>query len=258
MARDREDAKAVREEIESTLRVSSYLDKVEESIQTGQEIQSGYVPDLSPGMTASANRGGGRALSNEGQSLFSLDYRQNDYLASVAAESLGLDTQSMSEPSAGVTEGMVKTGANEMGHGSQPQAQAARRVLSVNQINAVKRYPALVELLGTEMGETLAREILAKLNSLVAVKVGTNTQKAHKDARACVADKQNLKQYFVAPNEEWVCIVTASGPFRGDEAFFYSKDKDRANILRIDADGEYQDVSTAFNMIHECVENGNA
>ncbi len=254
MAREREDPRAVREEIESTLRVSSYLDVVEQAMQTGQEVRPGYVPDLSPGQTASMNHGGGSVLSNEGGSLFSIDPRNNDYLATVAAESLGV---SIPTHALAPTPEMIKTGANEMGFGSgQVQAgpQPARRVLSTNQISALKKYPALVELLGTDMGDTLAQEILAKLNGLVAVKVGANTQKIHSDARMCMADKQNLKQYFVAPNEEWVCVVTASGPFRGDEAFFYSREKDQASILRLDGQADYQNVTEEFNVIHELAE----
>jgi len=117
--------------------------------------------------------------------------------------------------------------------------------------------PALVELLGTDIGDILSREILAKLNSLVAVKIGANTRKIHSSAKSCVADKQNLKQYFVAPNEDWVCVVTASGPFRGDEAFHYNRDKDNVSVLRLDDQDEYSNVTDAFNVIHEFVEKEN-
>ena len=84
---------------------------------------------------------------------------------------------------------------------------------------------------------------------MLSKKIGENSQSVIKEAVACRSDRQNIKQYFQGSG--WVCCVTASGPFRGDEAIVYSRDKDISSILRKRADKFDLDVTDMFNIIHE-------
>jgi len=124
--------------------------------------------------------------------------------------------------------------------------------ISRNQAMAIKKYPALIEFLGKEEGTKIASNISEHLNVFIAERIQKNTKKAHNDALECKIDKQNFKQYF--QGKDWICRVTASGPFKGDEVIYYSRDKDTACILRKVAAGEqirYEDISTNFNIIYE-------
>ena len=44
--------------------------------------------------------------------------------------------------------------------------------------------------------------------------------------------------------------MTASGPFRGNEAFFFKEDEDKAFVLRRSGE-RYVDVSEDFNIVHD-------
>ena len=121
-----------------------------------------------------------------------------------------------------------------------------------NQAMALKKYPTLIEFLGRAEGETVAKRITGDMNVIMADVVGANSKEANVNAITCKADKQNLKQYF--KGDGWLCRVTASGPFQGDEAIYYHKDKDVACVLRrseIDGEVRYSDISESFNIIYE-------
>ena len=102
-------------------------------------------------------------------------------------------------------------------HAPQPAAMA-----SPNQIRAIQRFPALVELLGSdeETSSKIASKIMTECNAILVGKIEKNSKEFNKNAGVCRANKQNMKQYFMGKEENgttWGCIVTASGPFRGDD-----------------------------------------
>lgn len=123
--------------------------------------------------------------------------------------------------------------------------------ISPRQAQALAKFPALIEFLGMDEGEEIANEIAAKVNEMMVVKIGKNAKSLSKYAQTCVADKQNLKQYYVGPDQSWACEVIASGPFRGDEVLFYDPEQDKSFVLR---GKNNQDVSSDFNLIHQYAE----
>lgn len=229
----RED-QAFRDEIEASLKVSSYADHILDKLLYNKEIPKGMVPDLStPGVK--------NAYSNEGSMLGTADLFQT---AAGALGADGLVTAMDSSP-------LLKTAA--VNKPAQPVAPAKPKLhVSANQLNALKRYPALVEFLGGPDGEKLANQILLTVNLTLADKISVNTKAVNKYAQGCKAEKQNIKAYFVGEDDEWVCCVIASGPFRGDEAFYYKLAEDKSFVLR-KIGNEYHDVSSEFNVIHELV-----
>jgi hypothetical protein len=216
--------RAEQEAIQKTLKVSSYLDDVLESIHSGAPPKVN-VPNYREPTKA------------ELMSIPSEVYGEHMDLG-------GLEFKGSEQP--------IKTAAVP----SLPaEPNKPRFVISRNQAMALKKYPTLIEFLGQSHGEKIAKQILQQMNVLVAEAVNKNSKEANECAVACKADKQNLKQYF--QGEDWLCRVTASGPFRGDEAIFYSKDKDVACVLRkLNEDGtvKYTDVSSQFNLIYEAGE----
>lgn len=134
---------------------------------------------------------------------------------------------------------------------SPPHSSGGVRLrLSTNQSLAVQKYPALIELLGSPSGEKIVKTILADLNKILCVKIGENSKVISKYAKVCENDRQNIKQYFAGDDNQWVCVVTASGPFRGDEAIYFDPEKDQASILRQDGE-DYENITGQFNIIHE-------
>ncbi|KKM14857.1 hypothetical protein LCGC14_1701960, partial [marine sediment metagenome] len=125
--------------------------------------------------------------------------------------------------------------------------------ISKRQWTAIQKYPALIEALGGSMGSELVADILIKVNAHIIKKLEKNAKAVNKYAQVCVADNQNMKQYYVGPNKEWVCQVIASGPFRGDEVLYFDKDKNKSMVIRMAGEG-YDNVSQDFNVIHEFAE----
>ncbi len=124
--------------------------------------------------------------------------------------------------------------------------------VSRNQAMAIKKYPALIEFLGQPEGEQVANNISGHLNVFIAEKIAVNTKEAHPEALKCQVDKQNFRQYFQGPG--WICRVTASGPFKGNEVIYYRRESDTASILqRTERSGQvkYSDISSDFNIIFE-------
>jgi len=127
--------------------------------------------------------------------------------------------------------------------------------LSKNQAMAIKKYPTIVEFLGQENGDKIAKKILSEMNTYISEIVKKNSKEANDYAITCEADKQNLKQYF--QGDGWLCRVTASGPFRGDEAIYYSRERDIARVLRRQEENDhvkYSDVTDQFNLVYEVEE----
>jgi hypothetical protein len=129
--------------------------------------------------------------------------------------------------------------------------------ISKHQFQAIQKYPSLIEFLGTKDGEALARDMQSEVVKLVAVKIGENTKEVTKTAKVvgeptlCIAQNKNIKQFF--QGEGWICMVTASGPFSGEEAFIYDKNNDSSYVVRKIAN-EYKNVSNEFNIVHEFAE----
>ncbi len=237
------------QEWDASLKVSSYADKILESMQTGQDIETGIVPDYSGG-------GAGVASDNESKSLFSMDYRKNDYMLQTAASALGVD--GMTNVAAKLPQPMQKTASTQPHQTPQsPTPQRPQLKLSKNQLRALKRYPALIEFLGGGQGEEIAKNILAQVNKIVVKKVEANTKEVHKNVHACQATGQNIKTYFVGDDAEgqWVCCVIASGPFRGDEAVYYKAAEDKSYVIRKSND-DWSNVTREFNVVHEFARKG--
>jgi hypothetical protein len=232
------------EQWEASLKVSSYADKVLEAMQSGSDVPEGIVPDFS-------DPSSGISSENESSSLFSMDPRRNDYMFQTAAAAIGLqkiENATDAKP-------MQKTAQ------TQTQTQAApnrpQLKLSQNQLRALKKFPALVEFLGGENGDQIAKTILSQVNRLVVKKIEANTKAVHKSAHACEVAGQNIKTYFVGNdgNGQWVCCVIASGPFRGDEAIFYKAAEDKAYVIRKRGD-DWANVTGDFNVVHEFAREG--
>jgi len=222
-------------EIEKSLKVSSYLDDVFEAIHTGA------APKISVPNYKTPTRG--------------------EIFSEIASESQGLSmdfnaiTGAMSEEQ--IKTAMVNTLPERQGQKTFSDSRVSmdnkpRFTISRNQAMALKKYPTLIEFLGRPEGEKVARRISGDMNVLMAELISANSKEANDCAKICKAEKQNLQQYF--QGKDWICRVTASGPFHGDEAIYYSRDKDVACVLRrAESNGQvnYSDISDQFNIIFE-------
>lgn len=219
--------------VNKSLKVSSYIDQIYDKLYEHKDIQPDMVPNFNP----DAGMQGG--LSNESGSLFGMFDDSQSLKTVLGAIDMDITTVLESSPSAPTVQ-------------SQKQSKNAIKI-SQNQLKALQKYPSLVELLGTDQGTLLVKDLVEKLNVSLISQIEDNTKEISKFAQVCVTEKHNIKHYFVGENQEWVCVVTASGPFRGTEAFLYNPDADKAYILRKHND-DYQDVSAEFNIIHESEE----
>ena len=134
----------------------------------------------------------------------------------------------------------------------QEQKSGPKMKLSKNQAIAIKKYPTLIEFLGRAEGETIAKQIVTEINVKMADIININSKEANSYAVTCTADKHNLKQYFKSDN--WLCRVTASGPFTGEEAIYFSKDSDIACVLKkskVNGEIKYSDISGQFNIVYD-------
>lgn len=227
----------IQKEIEDSTKVSNNLFGVIEALQTGNmSAAKGNVPNYKPG------GGGGDVYAHERggipMDLQSLFVTSQNILGDEKTSELvnSIPTQ---------TGGMVKQGS---GQSINLPSKPAYKI-SQNQWVAIKKYPNLIEFLGTEQAERVVSKLMSEINTLVAEEVEKNSQIVNDSAKMCVAKKQNLHQFFQGPG--WVCQVTASGPFTGKEAIFYHEENDKAFILRNYGGTKYEDVSSQFNIIHE-------
>lgn len=214
--------------IEQEVRASLNVDKdaLLDSILTGKPIES--KPSYGP-------QGG----ANEGTTLFPMDV---DYMVSAVAEG-GFAAAVQNNP-----EMLEKLGSNVGPTTTKPEKNVPK--ISARQFTAIKKFPALIEFLGSEHGDKIASKIASEVTSIIIEVVGKNAQKISKFARTCVADKNNIKQYYAASDNSWVCKVVANGPFRGDEAILYDPEHDVSMVVRL-KDKQYENISEYFNIIHE-------
>jgi len=237
--------RAEREEIERSLKTSTYLtDNFWESIHSGIKPNTPQVPNY-----REPTRGDTFATANEsGGEHMDLDGFYKSAANNMSADQLHTAMHDVHVP---------RDGSSTFASQGPPQQEPGRprHVLSQNQAMAVKKYPMLVEFLGRPEGEKIAKEISGHINYAIADVVHANSKEANETAVACKADKHNLREYF--QGDGWLCRVTASGPFRGDEAIFYSAQKDIARILRKSIQNgqvKYADISDQFNVIYELEE----
>ena len=241
-AEDRLEEKAITD----TLKVSSYLDEVLESIHTGARpkvnVPNYRKPTPGEALSQVASEAGG----------INMDF---DAVYSASAATLGDQNTQRAMEDAYPTS-MEKT-ATFQGN-TDPMVpnvpSAPRFTISRHQAIAIKKFPALIEFLGGEEGEIIANVVNEKMNVILADRIQKNSYEANECALGCKADKQNLKQYFGGKvgDKDWLCIITASGPFRGDEAIYYGFEKKIACDLRksqMDDNGKYRDVGADFNII---------
>jgi hypothetical protein len=242
-------------EIQDSLKVSSYKDAILDAIlnKKGKNFKV-EVPQYGNGPASSTN--------NESNSLFSMDPRNNDYMAAVAAAALGdrgvaaalsanpsLTRYASNLPEDAITDQqLLEQAQQQMQAPSQPQ-----HAVSGRQWRAIQKYPALVEFLGTDDAEPIVRHIAEKVNELLVIKIGQNSKGVSKFAEACIAERHNIKQFFVGPDKQWVCCVIASGPFRGDEAIYFDQERGKAFVIR-QIGKQYEDVSDKFDIVHEYAE----
>lgn len=227
-------------QIEDSLKVSSYLDDVYEAIHTNT-MPKVDVPNYKEPSLAEL-----RKLESEGVSM--------DFEGLYAGVARDLSPEQMKTAMAD-THAPRESDEKTFSHASSPPSSQPGLPVSRSQAMALKKYPTLIEFLGRPEGEKIAKRIAGDMNLLIADMVAANSKEANVHAIACKAEKQNLKQYF--QGEGWLCRVTASGPFRGDEAIYYHREKDAACILRraeVDGQVRYSDISTNFNIIYEAEE----
>lgn len=218
---DRQEDKAIRD----SLKVSSYTDEIFESLTTGQPVKTNIVPNYGDPLASQ------RSKTNEsgGFSIFDM---------STVIDANDVESAFQSEQNVNV--GMTK----------QASSNANQLKVSQNQLAALQKYPALIDLLGTDHGDSLVNEIVVGVNKMVVANIEQNTKDACTFTKGCQADRKNIKGYFVGEDEAWACVVIASGPFRGDEAFHFNPEKDQASILRKKGD-DYENVTSQFNVVHE-------
>ena len=209
-------------EIEKSLKVSSYMDNILDNITTGSSNTSN-VPDYSQ----ESNTG---LPINEAQGVHMTDLFE--------VVSGGIPLESLTPPA---LSGMTKKSNSETP--SKPKLR-----ISQSQHKAIQKYPSLVEFLGSTYADKIAQKLITEVNVIIAKQIGENSQEIHEHAITCDADRHNLKQYFKGP--DWICRVTASGPFTGNEAIYYSTEHDSAFVLHKD-NTKYSDVTHRFNVIHE-------
>lgn len=150
------------------------------------------------------------------------------------------------------TAGLTNIVQNEPDGTSETRTeQSSNFTISANQAKAIQKWGALVEFLGKDgVGDKIAKKMVSEINVMAVQKIGENSGKFHKCAKLCTASGQNIKQYF--QGDDWVCCVTASGIFTGDEVVYYKRDEDKAYILKTSENQkEFQDVTYKFNVIHE-------
>ncbi len=232
-------------EFKKSLSVSSYADQIIDKIYNGKEIDPNAVPNYGTGSSAVGG--------NETGSLFSIYDDANMLKTASRLGNLGISsilTPPGETPSVPAVPQVPQSPAVPQVPQSTQVPQKPQFKLSSNQFHAIKKYPALIEFLGTDKAESLVNEIAAKVNKYMIERVGYNSREVSKYAQSCTADRRNIKQYFVGENEEWACVVTASGPFRGDEAILYKPDTDKSFILR-KVNDDYENITEQFNIIHE-------
>jgi len=230
--------------------------EIEASTKINQDALMDHWLHGTPMPHVSSSASGGGLSSNETGSLFSIDCRQNDYMFKTAASALGpggLVTALQNDPT--LIEKYSPDELSKMQAASDGASVSQAKPhnmphISARQWKAIQRYPALVEFLGSAQGDKIASEIANKVNKLMVFALNDNAKKLSKYAYSCESAGNNLKQFYVNKDDNWVCQVTANGPFRGDEAIYYNPDKDKSYVLRL-KETEYEDVSGLFNVIHE-------
>lgn len=235
--------RAERQEIEASTKVSSYLDNVYEAISTGNmNAARANVPNYSSGNRSNmyAHESGGEPMNLDG-------------FVGTAAAILGEDGVNVAlqdtyrpNPDGNYTFANSSTEQQEEQPAQSP-AKAGTRVTE-NQFRAIVKFPEIVEFLGSEKGSKVANRIRADINHLLAEQIEKNTKVSHEYARSCVAQNQFIHHFF--QGDGWACKVTASGPFRGDESFYYHQPEDKSFILR-KIGNRYEDVSASFNVTHD-------
>ena len=237
--------RAERDHIEKSLKTSTYLtDQFWESIHKGVRPVTAQVPNY-----GQPSRG---TYASEADGIhMDLDGFYKTAAVNMTDVKFGQALGDAHTPREG-DEATFPGAPNQAPLQPQTHSNQPRLKLSRNQAMAIKKYPTLIEFLGRPEGDKIAKEINGHMNSAMCDLIQNNSKEANEHAIACKADKQNLKQYF--QGEGWVCRVTASGPFRGDELIYYSRDKDIACVLRkSEHNGQvkYADISTDFNIIYE-------
>lgn len=231
--------------VEKSLKVSSYLDEVLESIHSGKPARVN-VPNYGNSGASSASEPQGFGMDMDGM------YHD---VASTLDEGQMKTAMTNAHTPREDGETTFSHASSQASSQSTTQSSTPRFMVSKNQALAIKKFPSVVEFLGQPGGEKIAKRVREEMNIVLADNIQSNSKEANKFAVACKPDRQNLKQYF--QGEDWLCRVTASGPFRGDEAIYYNKDRDAASILRrSETDGQikYDDVSTGFNFTYEAEE----
>ncbi len=242
---------AIKHEIEESLKTSNYLDKVAEVLEKGGSISEGMVPDYSGnsgGLTKS--KGGmtvGHSTANESSSLIPIT---TDLLFNAAATALNTEQMAWAIDNDPMSKDQNYKSKSKTAATEAPEVEYNGPKVSKAQWNAIQKYPALIELLGTSQGDFIVKEIAAKVNIMMIDKLAENAKSVSKYADKCIVDRKNIKQYFVGENNEWACQVTANGPFRGNEAIYYDPEKEDAYILRL-SDNAWIDVTDEFNVVHD-------
>lgn len=186
--------------------------------------------------------------ASEGYSQFHVDYNQ-------IAAAAGL--QHLTEPVSPQSSQEQTPRYRSLQKESQQTMEDLAFTISKNQYRAIQKYATLVDFLGSPEGDKLAQKMLCEVNKSVSEQVAENTRNITERldvkfaAKTCLAERKNLKQTF--EGNGWRCIITASGPFTGNEAFVYKQDEDKSYIIR--AYGEkYSNVSDEFNIVHDIEE----
>lgn len=230
--------RAEAQEIRESLKVSNiFAQKVLQNM--GEGGSGGDVDDAETKLDGRNNSDLAHMGANEGYSPFHLD------LFKTAATAIGADRLASAMASAPSHEPAQATKSTKTSS-SEPQY-----FVSKNQFKAIQKFPSLVEYLGTVEGDKIAKAMLTEVNKRIADKIGENSKTINEHARVCVAERHNLKQYYQGP--DWVCVITASGPFKGDEAFFYDQESGSVYIVRKFGE-KYDNVTREFNVIHEYAE----
>jgi len=119
-------------------------------------------------------------------------------------------------------------------------------------INAIQKYPSLIETLGKEGSNELAEKIGEVLNSYIVEKIYKNSSSINKFVVECKAEDGNIKQYFKYENR--VGFVKVAGKFCGDEYIHYDYKRNEALVLKKKEEDKFLNISNEFEIESEFME----
>jgi len=160
-----------------------------------------------------------------------IDYNSADYLGLPEPEDHHIDYSSL-----GTKVGMVE----ETSH------LADSSPIDPSYLNAIKKYPSIVTMLGDDLTGELGDIVGEAINEWIIKKIAINSQKINKNAIQCKTEDGFVKQYFKYENQ--LGFVKAAGKFTGNEYIHYDAKKKEGYVLLRKSDNKFENISNKFNV----------